>query len=135
MATDPLYPANVVVTIAGSALTTTMTDFSESGGEANFNFVKTLNRNNRVVNASPGDLTVTFAGTVFDNKIAAIMLGKLYDSKTITFAFTGSLTVTYNNVRNATYNNTLAADDRMIYEITFKVPFYDTTGSLNRVIV
>jgi hypothetical protein len=132
---DPLIPPNVVVTIAGSVLTTHITNYKESGGETNFNSDKTLNRRYKLTRGKPNDWSVSFQGTAYGSQ-----MDKFYQytdnppAVAISIAWTGSYTVTYNGARIRKNNLALDADGRLIFDAEFTAPFYNVVGSKNRVV-
>ena len=130
--TEALLPEDIIVTIDGVVFTQSLFSFSENGGEKNRYITKTLRGNRKIGRASPNDYNIEFGGTVTTNSFNNRF--KDDESQTISVAWTGSFTITYNNALIDKVNYNVNSDDRLIATMSFVVPYYNTNGSLNRVI-
>ena len=130
---NPLLPQDVVVTINGSVVSTEIFNYEEAGGERNPVYLKTMNRRHKMSRNVPSDYIVTFQATPKDNTLDNIYASEL-DPQTISLAWSGSKTITYSNMRNLKLNYRLDAEDRLLNDIAFTVPFYNSLGSQNRVV-
>lgn len=130
---SPLLPEDVTVTIGGSVLTTQLFEFNETGGETNYRHIKSLGRKHKFSKGVPSDYQVSFQSTVSGSSFDDVF-SREDDVQTISLAFSGGITLTYNNTRNFVVNYNMTADDRLVANIEFSLPFYDLNGSQNRVV-
>ena len=130
---DALFPADVIVTIDGSVLTTQLETFDESGGELNPTYSKTYHRAHKYTRMIPVDWKVAFSGTITGSDFIDLF-NKVEEPFDVSLAWTGSYTLAYTAVRSVMMKHRLAADDRLLFDISFSVPFYDFTGSESRVV-
>lgn len=127
-----LAPEDVVVTINGSNYTTQLFNFTESGGEKNVSTTKTLGRKYKNTRGTPEDYGIGFSATVTGSSLETLFTNT--GSFSLSLAWSGSATITYNSCEVQNMNYSMGADDRLVAEISLFAPFYTFNGSLNRVV-
>lgn len=128
---EPKFPEDMSVTIDGVTFTTQLFSYDDGGGEKSRPYIKTMNRKHKRARPKVSDFSISLSGTVVDNSFE----NRYNDEDTQTIAISWSdYTITYNNCDIKALNYEVDAEDRLVANMSFTTPYYDTTGSVNRVI-
>ena len=114
-----------------------VSNFSESGGESKVTFIKTMGRNHKRFRSSYSDFNIDL--DVYSDDASFINTVGSYNSVgSIVLTYLGSplepnYTLSYYNCYAVKFNQTMDSEEYLKGTLSFSLPYFDTTGSFNRV--